>query len=87
MFEEEANNVKIGVHQVVFNGIKSTLKEHLIPNSPQLSAAVELPYQMEIDPLEKSSDMLELVDDESFILFLRYLHDVLGVCVTDISVG
>ena len=70
LFEEEANNVKIGVHQVVFNGIKSTLKEHLIPNSPQLSAAVELPYQMEIDPLEKSSDMLEHVDDESFILFL-----------------
>ena len=87
MFEEEANNVKIGVHQVVFNGIKSTLKEYLIPNSPQLFAAVELSYQMEIDPLEKSSDMLELVDDESFILFLRYLHDVLGVCVTDISVG
>ena len=87
LFEEEANNVKIGVHQVVFNGIKSTLKEHLIPNSPQLFAAVELSYQMEIDPLEKSSDMLELVDDESFIPFLRYLHDVLGVCVTDISVG
>ena len=63
LFEEEANNVKIGVHQVVFNGIKSTLKKRLIPDSPQLFAAVELSYQMEIDPLEESSDMLELVDD------------------------
>ena len=86
LLEEEANNVKIGVHQVVLNGIKSTLKKRFITDG-QLSAAVELSYQMEIDPLEKISDMLELVDDEPFIPFLRYLHDVRGVLVTGVSVG
>ena len=86
LLEEEANNVKICVHQVVLNGIKSTLKKRFITDG-QLSAAVELSYQMEIDPLEKISDMLELVDDEPFIPFLRYLHDVRGVLVTGVSVG
>ena len=66
LFEEEANNVKIGVHQIVFNGIKSTLKKRLIPDS-QLVAVVKLSNQMEIDPLEKGSDILGLVDDERFI--------------------
>ena len=86
LLEEEANNVKIGVHQVVLNGIKSTLKKRFIPDG-QLSAAVELSYQMEIDPLEKISDMLELVDDEPFIPFLKYFHDLWGVLVTRVSVG
>ena len=79
--EEEANNVKIGVHQVVLNGIKSTLKKRSIPDS-QIRAAVKLSYQMEIDPLEESSDMLELVDDERFIPFLRYLSVFEGARVT-----
>ena len=79
--EEEANNVKIGVHQVVLNGIKSTLKKRSISDS-QIRAAVKLSYQMEIDPLEESSDMLELVDDERFIPFLRYLSVFEGARVT-----
>ena len=78
---EEANNDKIGVHQVVLNGIKSTLKKRSIPDS-QIRAAVKLSYQMEIDPLEESSDMLELVDDERFIPFLRYLSVFEGARVT-----
>ena len=86
LLEQEANNVKIGVHQVVFNGIKSTLKKRSIPDS-QIRAAVKLSYQMEIDPLQESSDMLELVDDERLVSFLRYLHDVRRVLVTGVSVG
>ena len=81
LLEEEANNVKIGVHQVVFNSIKSTLKKRSIPDS-QIRAAVKLSYQMEIDPLEESSDMLELVDDERFIPFLRYSSVFEGARVT-----
>ena len=81
LLEEEANNVKIGVHQVVFNGIKSTFKKRSIPDS-QIRAAVKLSYQMEIDPLGKGSDMLELVDDEHFIPFLRYLSVFEGARVT-----
>ena len=81
LLEEEANNVKIGVHQVVFNGIKSTLKKRSIPDS-QIRAAVKLSYQMEIDPFEESSDMLELVDDERFIPFLSYLSVIEGARVT-----
>ena len=70
---EEANNVKIEVHQVVVNGNKSTLKRRLIPDS-QFLAAVKLSYQMKMDPLEESSGMLELVDDEHIIpLFLKVL--------------
>ena len=86
LLEEEANNVKIGVHQVVLNGIKSTFKKRFIPDS-QLSAAVELSDQMEIDPLEKISDMLELADVEPFVPFLKYLHDFRGVLETEVSVG
>ena len=86
LLEEEANNVKIGVHQVVLNGIKSTLKMRFLTGG-QLSAAVQLSCQMEIDPLEKISDMLELVDDEPFIPFSRYFRDVRGVLVTGVSVG
>ena len=81
LLEEEANNVKIGVHQVVFNSIKSTLKKRSIPDS-QIRAAVKLSYQMEIDPFEESSDMLELVDDERFIPFLSYLSVIEGARVT-----
>ena len=81
LLEEEENNVKIGVHQVVFNGIKSTLKKRPISDS-QIRAAVKLSYQKEIDPLEESSDMLELVDDERFISIF-----VEGVPVTGVSVG
>ena len=85
LLEEEANNVKIGVHQVVFNAIKSTLKNRLIPDN-QLFAAVKLSYQMEIDPREDSSDMLELVDDDRTIPF-KELRDVLNVRVTEVSEG
>ena len=70
LLEEEANNVSIGVHQVVFNGITSTLKKRFIADS-RLLAAVELSYQMEIDPLEESSDTFELVDDQRTFRFLR----------------
>ena len=87
LLEEEANNVKIGVPQVVFNGIKSTLKRRLIPDS-QFLTAVKLSYQMEIDPIEESSGMLELVDDEHIIPRLRYLLDVdSSVRITEVSVG
>ena len=101
LLEEEANNVSIGVHQVVFNGITSTLKKRFIADS-QLLAAVESSYQMEIDPLEESSNTFELVDDERTFLFLRsfkvprdertsqllrYFHDVFNVRVTGFSVG
>ena len=83
LLEEEANNVSIGVHQVVFNGVKSTLKKRLIADS-QLLAAVKTYYQMEIDPLEESSNML---DDERTIPFLRYLRDVLNVRAPEVSEG
>ena len=83
LLEEEANNVSIGVHQVVFNGVKSTLKKRLIADS-QLLAAVKTYYQMEIDPLEESSNML---DDERTIPFLRYLRDVLNVLAPEVSEG
>ena len=101
LLEEEANNVSIGVHQVVFNGITFTLKKRFIADS-RLLAAVELSYQMEIDPLEESSDTFELVDDERTFPFLRsfkvrrdertsqllrYFHDVFNVGVTGSSVG
>ena len=73
--------------QVVFNGIKSTLKRRLIPDS-QFLTAVKLSYQMEIDPIEESSGMLELVDDEHIIPRLRYLLDVdSSVRITEVSVG
>lgn len=81
LLEEEASNVNIGVHQVVFNGIKSTLKKRSIPDS-QIRAAVKLSYQMEIDPLEEGSDMLDLVDDEHFNPFLGYLSVFEGARVT-----
>ena len=83
LLEEEANKVSIGVHQVVFNGVKSTLKKRLIADS-QLLAAVKTYYQMEIDPLEESSNML---DDERTIPFLRYLRDVLNVRAPEVSEG
>ena len=83
LLEEEANNVSIGVHQVVFNGVKSTLKKRLIADI-QLLAAVKTYYQMEIDPLEESSNML---DDERTIPFLRYLRDVLNVRAPEVSEG
>ena len=90
LLEEEANKVSIGVHQVVFNGIKSTVKKCSIPDS-QIRAAVKTSYQMEIDPLEENSDTFELVDRN--IPFLRYfkvlnvLRDVFIVRVTGISEG
>ena len=101
LLEEEANNVSVGVHQVVFNGITSTLKERFIADI-QLIVAVKIPYQMEIDPLEDSSDSFELVDDERTFPFLRslkllrdegtskllrYLNDVFNVRIARISVG
>ena len=90
LLEEEANKVSIGVHQVVFNGITSTVKKRSIPDS-QIRAAVKTSYQMEIDPLEGNSDTFELVDRN--IPFLRYfkvlnvLRDVFMVRVTGISEG
>ena len=90
LVEEEVNKVSIGVHQVVFNGIKSTVKKRSIPDS-QIRAAVKTSYQMEIDPLEGNSDTFELVDRN--IPFLRYfkvlnvLRDVFIVRVTGISEG
>ena len=90
LLEEEANKVSIGVHQVVFNAIKSTIQKRSIPDS-QIRAAVKTSYQMEIDPLEENSDTLELVDRN--IPFLRsfkvlnLLRDIFIVRVTGISEG
>ena len=75
LLEEEANNVKIGVHQVVSSAIKSRFKNRLIPDN-LIFVAVKLSYQMKIDPHEDSSDMLELVDDDRTIPF-KELRDVL----------
>ena len=62
---EEANNVRIGVHQVVLNGIKSALLEKRLPASSEVLAAVKLIHQMEIDPFEERRD--ELVFDDRII--------------------
>ena len=58
---EDENNVNIGIHQVVLNGIRSTLKKHSIADS-QLLAAFKLSSQMQIDPLEKSRDEFDFED-------------------------
>ena len=58
---EDANNVNIGIHQVVLNGIKSTLEKHSIADS-QLLAAFKLSSQMQIDPLEESRDEFDFED-------------------------
>lgn len=58
---EDANNVNIGIHQVVLNGIRSTLEKHSIADS-QLLAAFKLSSQMQIDPLEKSRDEFDFED-------------------------
>ena len=65
---EEANNVRIGVHQVVLNGIKSALLEKRLPASSEVLAAVKLIHQMEIDPFEERRD--ELVFDDRIIPLL-----------------
>ena len=75
LLEEEANNVKIGVHQVVSTAIKSRFKNRLIPHNLVFAARI-LSNQMKIDPREDSSDMLELVDDDRTIP-LKELRDVL----------
>ena len=90
LLEEEANKVSIGVHQVVFNAIKSTIEKHSIPDS-QIRAAVKTSYQMEIDPLEENSDTFELVDGNIPFLWdfkvLNLLRDIFIVRVTGISEG
>lgn len=68
LFGEEANNVRIGVHQVVLNGIKSALLEKRSPASSEVLAAVNLIHQMEIDPFEERRD--ELVFDDRIIPLL-----------------
>ena len=65
---EEANNVRIGVHQVVLTGIKSALLEKRSPASSEVLAAVNLIHQMEIDPFEERRD--ELVFDDRIIPLL-----------------
>ena len=65
---EEANNVRIGVHQVVLTGIKSALLEKRLPASSEVLAAVKLIHQMEIDPFEERRD--ELVFDDRIIPLL-----------------
>ena len=67
---EEANNVRIGVHQVVLNGIKSisALLEKRSPASSEVLAAVKSIHQMEIYPFEERRD--ELVFDYRIIPLL-----------------
>ena len=61
LLRDDANNVNIGIHQVVLNGIGSTLEEHSIADS-QLLAAFKLSRQMQIGPLEECRDEFDFED-------------------------